>query len=174
MFNYLKKRRAFKAKTHDYYMAAQSQARLPIFYEEYNVPDTPYGRFDMIVLHCYLLIRRLNKAGEKKLSQAIFDYMFKTLALAMREMGVGDLGVPKKMKKFMHSFNGRVTQYEKILAANDGTGLKEALRRNVYGTADDVKDADLDKMVAYIKVNMDLEGEAFCMPSHSTSNKKVV
>ncbi len=172
MFNFLKNRRAFQAKTRTYYMAAQSQARLPVFYEDYNVPDTPYGRFDMIALHCYLLIRRLNKAGETKLSQAIFDLMFKTLALGMREMGVGDLGVPKKMKKFMHYFNGRATQYEQLLMAGDDVGLKEALRRNVYGTADNVNDSDLDKMADYIKANMDLEGTAFAMPSQTISKKK--
>lgn len=172
MLNFLKKRRAFKEKTHTYYMAAQTQARLPVFYEDYNVPDTPYGRFDMIALHCYLLMRRLNKNGEAKQSQAIFDRMFKILALGMREMGVGDLSVPKKMKKFMHDFNGRATQYEKLLEAGDDAAMIEALRRNVYGTADEVAEGDVKKMLTYIKANMDLEEDVFIMPEQMTQTKE--
>jgi len=166
MFNYFKNRRNVKQKARDYYKAAESQARQPVFYESCGVPDTPYGRFDMIALHCYLVVRRLNKAGEPKVAQKIFDTMFKTLDLAMREMGIGDLSVPKKMKKFMKDFNGRATRYESALQSGDQDALMDAVRRNIFGTADNVSDADLSKMVDYIKINadLDIEGVAFITP----------
>jgi len=159
MINYLKNRRAKRDMANAYYEAAQAQARQAVFYETYCVPDTPYGRFDMIVLHCYLLVRRLNEAGEPKVAQKVFDKMFKTLDLAMREMGIGDLSVPKKMKKFMKDFNGRATRYESALKSDDKQELIDAVRRNIYGTADDVSDANLEKMADYIKTNSDLSIE---------------
>lgn len=166
MFNYFKNRQIIKETAQKYYKAAQTQARQPIFYEQYNVPDTPYGRFDMIALHCYLLVRRLNKVGDPKTAQSIFDIMFKTLDLAMREMGVSDLAVPKKMKKFMQAFNGRAHEYEKAFQSGDDNALVGAIRRNIYGTADDVSEADLKGMASYIMMNTDLklEGTEFIKP----------
>lgn len=166
MFNFIKNRQNQKKKARILYKSAETQARQPVFYEEYGVPDTPYARFDMISLHCYLLVRRLNKAGERKIAQWIFDIMFKTLDLAMREMGVGDLSVPKKMKKFMQAFNGRANHYESALKAGDDAALMEVIKRNIYGTADVVNDLDLKMMVDYIKMNADLDltGEAFITP----------
>lgn len=160
-----------KEKAQLYYKAAEVQARLPVFYEEYEVPDTPYGRFDMIALHCYLLVRRLNENGEKRVSQKIFDIMFKTLALAMRELGVGDLSLPKKMNKFMQGFNGRANIYESAIESGDDEALKEALLRNIYGTAENVSDKDVAQMVRYIKANLELEGKTFASPE--TELKKV-
>src|SRR6476620_11735781 len=81
------------------YGAIVSQSRQPIFYEKWGVPDTVTGRFDMISVHMALLFRRLRqekKAGTE-FSQAVFDLFFKDMDRSLREMGVGDLGVPKKI-----------------------------------------------------------------------------
>jgi cytochrome b pre-mRNA-processing protein 3 len=159
MFRFIKNRQIVQEKAVLYYKAAETQARQPVFYEDFNVPDTPYGRFDMITLHCFLLVRRLNEVGEGNVAQKVFDVMFKTLDMAMREMAISDLAVPKKMKKFMKDFNGRATRYQQALEAGDDNVLKEAVRRNIYGTADDVCDSDLQNMVDYIKANADLSAE---------------
>ena len=92
-----------------------AQARQPVFYESYGVPDSVDGRFEMIALHCYLLMRRLQAAGDKALSQKLFDIFFVSMDQSLREMGVGDLAVPKHMKRMMNGFNGRADGYEQAL-----------------------------------------------------------
>lgn len=166
MFNFIQEYQARKARAQSCYDAAEAQARLPVFYEQYGVPDTPYGRFDMIALHCYLLVRRLNNAGEEKVAQKVFDIMFRTLDMAMREMGIGDLSVPKKMKRFMHAFNGRSRRYEAALTEGNDEALHEIIRKNIYGTAESVGVGHIQKVADYIKTNADLKmtGDGFVMP----------
>ena len=77
------------------YGAIVAQARNPIFYEELGVPDTVSGRFEMVVLHVVLVLERLE---DKAMGQRIFDLYCKDMDQSLREMGVGDLGVPKRMK----------------------------------------------------------------------------
>jgi cytochrome b pre-mRNA-processing protein 3 len=113
-----------------------AQARLPIFYTEYGVPDTVEGRFEMIVLHQALAARRL--AGEASASQfgaILFDRFCRDLDHNLREMGVGDLTVPKRMRAFGEAYFGRARAYDQALTARDGEACALALARNVYGAA---------------------------------------
>lgn len=134
MFAYLRKRRETKEKARALYPLIVEQARQPVFYSEYGVPDSVDGRFEMIALHCFIIIRRFHEAGESKTGQALFDVFFKSMDRSLREMGVGDLGVPKHMKRMMQGFNGRANHYEQALKSGNTEELKQALIKNVYGT----------------------------------------
>src|SRR5262249_18838863 len=104
------------------YGAIVAQARNPAFYLEYGVPDTPEGRFDMIVLHLALVCRRLGRAQgpdqapARSVSQAVFDMFCRDMDHNLREMGVSDIGVPKKMRKLGEAFYGRLDAYDRALA----------------------------------------------------------
>lgn len=115
------------------YAALVEQARRPGFYTACGVPDTPDGRFDMILLHAFLLLRRLKRDHAKTaaLGQSVFDLMFADMDQNLREMGVGDLSVGKRVKAMAQAFYGRIAAYEAGLANDDDT-LTEALRRNLY------------------------------------------
>src|SRR5689334_9758544 len=88
------------------YAAIVSQARRPEFYESMGVPDTLDGRFDLIVLHASIYLKRLRAAGPegRDLAQALFDTMFDNLDQSLREMGVGDVTVPKKIRAMVEAF----------------------------------------------------------------------
>lgn len=116
------------------YLAIVAQARRPIFFMDLGVPDTVDGRFDLIVVHSYLVLRRLKAAGEEgqELAQLLFDEVFSNFDASLREMGVGDLIVGKRIKSMATAYYGRVEAYEAPLLAEDQTGLCQALMRNVY------------------------------------------
>ena len=111
-----------------------TQARSPSFYLGYGVPDTVSGRLDMIMLHLVLFLARLRKEPPslRALGQDVFDLFCRDMDDNLREMGVGDLAVPKHMRRVGEAFYGRTTAYEEGLAADDTT-LAAALSRNIYG-----------------------------------------
>lgn len=115
------------------YEAIVARARDPLFYNHGGVPDTLDGRFEMVALHCYLVLRRLRAAGPaaEEAGQALVDALFADLDANLRELGAGDLGVGKRVKRMAAGFYGRVAAYDRGQA--DGT-LAEALRRNLFGT----------------------------------------
>lgn len=132
------------------YAAAVAQARQPAFYAGCGVPDTPTGRFDLIVLHAFLLLRRLNAEPEgRPLAQAFCDAVVEDMDRNLREMGIGDLSVGKKVKKLMQGFYGRLRAYETAFGADDLT-LVSALKRNIYGNGTPAE-AQLDTLTAYIR-----------------------
>jgi cytochrome b pre-mRNA-processing protein 3 len=92
-----------------------AQARRPWLYGTIGVPDTVDGRFDMIVLHAYLIFDRLGQADEraKALSQAVFDEMFKDMDRSLREMGASDLAVGPKVRRMAEVFYGRSQAYRR-------------------------------------------------------------
>ena len=113
------------------------QAREPRFYAELGVPDTVDGRFELITVHAFLVLRRLKPSlgGEAQIGQALFDVMFEDMDLSLREMGAGDIGVGKRIKAMVQAFYGRIASYDSGLASGEGE-LEEALWRNVYGTSE--------------------------------------
>lgn len=116
------------------YLAAVAQARQPAFYTRYGVPDTVDGRFDMTALHVFLILYRLREEGEatRDLGQALFDYMFGDMDRSLRELGVGDLRVGKRIQPMVQAFMGRAQTYRQALLAADEAALAEAIHRNVY------------------------------------------
>jgi cytochrome b pre-mRNA-processing protein 3 len=113
-----------------------AQAREPLFYRAMGVPDTVNGRFDMVLLHLWMVLRRLRPTeGGAELSQALFDHFCGDMDDNLREMGVGDLTVPKRMQKFGEAFYGRVAAYD--LALDAGTeALAQALCKNILDGGD--------------------------------------
>ncbi|UJW85824.1 ubiquinol-cytochrome C chaperone family protein [Devosia sp. SL43] len=116
------------------YNAIVAQSRQPRFYADWQVPDTVTGRFDMICLHMALLFRRLrSEAGERKdFSQAVFDLFFKDMDRSLREMGVGDLGVPKRIQKMGNIFFGLLAAMNEAMDRNDAVALEAVLARNIF------------------------------------------
>lgn len=129
------------------------QARQPAFYRDWAIADTLDGRFDMIALHAILVMRRLNKAGGQgpAVSQALFDHMFLDMDESLREMGVGDLTVPKKVKEMGEAFFGRAATYRAALEGADQTALEGALARNLYRLSPDApRPAALQPLTGYV------------------------
>ena len=132
--NWFKQRKVRKDAAVRLYDMAVIQARAPAFYKDLGVADTIDGRFDLLVLHIYLIMDRLYVLGPegRAQAQALFDRMFRSVDLTLREMGIGDLGIPKHMKKMMKAFNGRAHSYHEALAAKNSDALQLAITRNVY------------------------------------------
>jgi cytochrome b pre-mRNA-processing protein 3 len=116
------------------YTRSVEAARAPVYFERLGVPDTLDGRFDLIGLFAALTIRRLRNAPPPgaKLAQSVFDAMFADLDFTLREMGVGDLSVAKRMREMWEAFHGRALAYDAPLTETDHTKLAEALGRNVW------------------------------------------
>ena len=113
------------------YGAIVAQARLPVFYREFEVPNSVDGRFDMVVLHIWLVLRRWRDRAEAEISQALIDRFCSDMDHNLRELGVGDLTVPKRMVKFGEALYGRARAYDEALELN-GEALAQALNRNIY------------------------------------------
>lgn len=113
---------------------AMAAARTPEFYMQGGVADSIDGRFDLVVVHLILVMHRLKREGEegKDLAQRLFDIAFANFDEALREMGVGDLTVPKRIRKMAEAFYGRIEVYEDALAKGGEPAFAEALRRNLY------------------------------------------
>ncbi|MBM3482655.1 MAG: hypothetical protein FJX66_05080 [Alphaproteobacteria bacterium] len=151
-------RSPLKDQAHDLYVAAVRQARQEPFYAACGVPDTLDGRFDLIVLHVFLLLRGLKKGGEagQRLGQAVLEVMFDDMDQNLREMGVGDLSVGKKVKAMARAFYGRSQAYGDALepgAAADA--LEQALDRNVYGRQAP-RPPQLAALAAYVRAAADI------------------
>jgi cytochrome b pre-mRNA-processing protein 3 len=116
------------------YGAAVTAARDPFVYAAHGVPDTLDGRFDMIGLYAFLLIHRLRFLPDPgpALAQAVFDAMFSDMDKALREMGVGDLSVGRRVRAMWEAFHGRARAYEAGLHSADAASLPAALARNVW------------------------------------------
>ncbi|WP_026597153.1 ubiquinol-cytochrome C chaperone family protein [Methylobacterium sp. 77] len=111
-------------------------SRAPGLYTHLNVPDTVEGRFECLSLHVILVLRRMNQLPPPAadIAQDLINAVFLQLDASLRELGVGDFGVPKRMKKLGAAFYGRAAGYDGALDARDEDGLKAALARNVIGT----------------------------------------
>ncbi len=113
-----------------------TQAREPLFYRDLGVPDTVNGRFDLLVLHLWMVLGRFKSAeGGADLSQALFDYFCDDMDANLREMGVGDLTVPKRMRAFGEAFYGRAAAYDLALASGTEP-FAQALCKNVLSGED--------------------------------------
>jgi cytochrome b pre-mRNA-processing protein 3 len=125
------------------YSRTAQQARATELFEACGIPDTLDGRFDALALHAALMIDRLQREPDGQvMAQAFFDAMFRHLDLTLREIGVQDLGVGRRIKIMAEGFHGRALAYREALAGGP-TPLAEVLRRNAYGGR---PPADADKV----------------------------
>ena len=139
---------AFRRSVHENKIAALygmivAQARSEVFYSNYGIADTVQGRFELLVLHLVLVLRRLGRHPQntrslgrlgrrESPSQLLFDAFCRDLDANLREMGVGDMGVPRRMRRFGEEFYGRQAAYQAALDAIDRSQLENALARNIF------------------------------------------
>jgi cytochrome b pre-mRNA-processing protein 3 len=165
-------RRNSQARTiHALYGAIVAQARSVAFYADYRVPDTVEGRFDLIVLHLVLLLNRLGRGaevgrdlgqetlGQKLLGQELFDAFCRDLDANLREMGVGDLAVPKRMQAFAEAFYGRQAAYLAALDAADERVFEKALARNIFPAGNDAGAAQLARYARAAVTRLDAQDD---------------
>jgi len=116
------------------YGAIVAQARTPRLFAELAVPDTVEGRFEMVVAHTGLILRRLARGDEaaKAVGQGVFDVFCDEMDDALRALGVKDTSVGKRMRKLGEAYYGRTEAYAAALAAGDASALADTLRRTVY------------------------------------------
>jgi cytochrome b pre-mRNA-processing protein 3 len=131
-FNHFRKpRKPLRSTIEAIYGMIVTQAREPLFYRNLGVSDTVNGRFDMLVLHLWVVLRRLNPMeGGAALCQALFDRFCEDMDANLREMGVGDLTVPKRMQAFGEAFYGRTAAYD-LAIAEGPEELALALSKNI-------------------------------------------
>ena len=123
-----------------------AQAREPLFYRDLGVSDTVNGRFDLLILHLWMVLRPME--GGVELAQALFDRFCADMDANLREMGVGDLTVPKRMQAFGEAFYGRAAAYD--LALTEGEeALAQALRKNVL---DGARPDEARRLAAYVEI----------------------
>ena len=150
-----------EAAAESLYRLIVAQSRQPVFYAELGVPDTPDGRYDMIIAHVVLVLRRLNRAhsATSGLAQALFDLMFADMDQNLREMGVGDLAVGKRVKGMAKAFYGRLAAYDAALSSANSAALQAALIRNLFRKTMPT-DAQVAAVAAYLRqeaARLDLE-----------------
>jgi cytochrome b pre-mRNA-processing protein 3 len=106
-----------------------TRSRVPIFYAALSVADSIDGRFDMLALHAALVLERLDAAGARDLAQALVDALFVSFDEGLRQLGAGDVGMSRRMKKMAEAFFGRAQAYRDAI---DHAALEAAIGRNIY------------------------------------------
>jgi len=151
-FNHFRKPRlAPRGTIEAIYGMIVTQAREPLFYRDFAVPDTVNGRFDLLLLHLWMVLRHLRTLPEgTELSQALFDHFCADMDANLREMAVGDLAVPKKMQKVGEAFYGRAAAYDMALTDSD-EALAQAINRNVL---DGGHIEEARRLAAYVQAAM--------------------
>jgi cytochrome b pre-mRNA-processing protein 3 len=117
------------------HQAVVEAARCPAFYARWGVPDTLDGRFDCVTLHAVLLMQRMQALPKPadELANDVVDRLFLGFEEALRELGVGDVVIPKRMKTIAAAFLGRAKAYEEGMRSGDEEVLSAVLRRNLLG-----------------------------------------
>jgi cytochrome b pre-mRNA-processing protein 3 len=152
-----RERQANRAITEALYGEIVAAARQSLFYSDWNVPDTPLGRFEMLSLHMFLFQHRMHgeEGASQALAQVLIDEFFMDVEHSLRELGISDVGVPKRMKKLAKMFYGRTAAYADSLERDDAASLAAALTRNVMPDA--VEWPESVRLAAYaLRVEKDL------------------
>lgn len=133
------------------YRRVAERARAPELFEACGIPDTLDGRFDALALHAALMIDRLRREPDgDALAQAFFDAMFQHLDLTLREIGVQDLGVGRRIKIMAEGFHGRALAYRDALGGG-ATPLDQVLRRNAYGGRPPEDGSRVGRLETYVR-----------------------
>ncbi|MGH6870818.1 MAG: ubiquinol-cytochrome C chaperone family protein [Rhizomicrobium sp.] len=129
MLNAWRKRNERKLLAERICAAVSARSRAPVFFRALGVPDTIDGRFDLLALHAWLVLEKLQAAGRRDLAQAVTDRLFTGFDEGLRDLGAGDIGMSRRMKKFASAFFGRMKAYS---AASDEAELAAAIDRNLF------------------------------------------
>ena len=134
MFSWYSQRKRRKQTAITLYTALVEQSRRAEFYADFAVPDTMEGRFEMVLLHLFVVQNRLMAEGAeaRQLSQALSEVFISEMDSTMREQGVGDLAVPKRMRKVGEAYLGRLQSYRDAIGSEDPASLPAALIRNIW------------------------------------------
>ncbi len=157
--------RSTRLAARDLYSEIIAQARQPLFYEYFGVPDSVEGRFDLLALHSFLVMARLKGAGGSDspgghFANKVFSTMVEDLDSNLRELGVGDLTVGKKVRGLTEAFLGRAASYDEALKASDGELMARAVARNILGDEQYAKSQTAQSLAAYIfAVDQKLAGQ---------------
>jgi len=148
-------------------------ARNPALFTVYEIEDTFEGRFESVVLHAALVLRRLRAlpAPAPDMAQDLADALFRHFEVALREIGVGDGAVPKRMKTFAEAFLGRCLAYDEALRGGGADDLAAVLSRNVYAGRNDgaalaAYVTALDAALAWVPLDAFINGPV-PFPEHS-------
>jgi cytochrome b pre-mRNA-processing protein 3 len=150
IFGLLGKKNNNRAIVSHQYALLTLSARKPLFYSDMDVPDTVLGRFEMLTIVLILYFRRTAASGRsgQEIAQEIIDAFFEDVDHSIRELGIGDMGVPKRVKKFARMYYGRLEAYASALDAGDLSALKTALQRNIR--PDETDAPDMSALAAYM------------------------
>ena len=126
------------------YQVIIDTARSPVLYAEFGVPDTPLGRYESLSAHMIVFLHRTRGTSEnlEALAQDGLDEFFKDIDHSIRELGIGDVGVPKRMKKLGKMFYGRMGPYWEALDGGSREAFVAALKRNIRPDDPDALHAD--------------------------------
>lgn len=161
MLNWLKTRSEDRCRAKDLYGAIVTGARQPAFYSGCGVEDTPEGRYELIALHLFLVIERLKGGGAQadRVAQRVLEAFVTDMDDCMREMGVGDLSVGKKVKRSAAGLYERFASYRKALTVSEADLAEQiggfvpgkvdaaVLARYVTASAQDLRRRSLDDVL---------------------------
>lgn len=138
MFSWIAARIRRKRNAHNFYGSIVALSRAPALYSEYGVPDTVEGRFEILVLHVFAALERLGREnGEQgKLNQDLVNLFFADMDTTSRELGVGDLAVPKRMRTLAAVFDERMAAYKKAFQNKDPRLLSDEFQQNIFAGND--------------------------------------
>lgn len=151
MLGRLRQRRERRRQAARLHSAIVEQSRLPAFYADMGVPDTMLGRYEMVCLHAYLVLTRLRRENRDcaQLAQTLHDLIFDDFDVALREAGLGDMGIGHRIKKLARNLHGRISVYERGLTSGDDD-MAAILRRNMYASSEP-ETAEVARMIGYIR-----------------------
>ena len=134
MFSWITARTRRKRNAHNFYGSIVALSRAPVLYTDFGVPDTVEGRFEILVLHMFAAMERLNleNGAQEQLSQDLVNLFFADMDTTSRELGVGDLKVPKKMRLLAAVFEERIAAYKKAFTGPDMQLLSDEFEQNIY------------------------------------------
>lgn len=137
MLQWLRKRAEAGRRAEELYGSVVAAARQPAFYASLGVPDTPEGRLELVILHLYLAVQSLNVTdpASADLKQRIIEVFIADMDDCMREMGIGDLSVPKNVKRAAQALYERATIYQRELMVGEEDGLAARLHRRIFADA---------------------------------------
>ena len=149
------------ANVKEIYQSIIDSSRSKIFYIDLDVDDNFESRFDLVILHSFIIFQYFIEIDDKKneLSQSLFDFMFHDFENNLREMGFGDIAVNKRMKKFISAFYGRILNYSNSYAEykkNESLlNFSSAIRKNIYKDKE-VSNEKVNQISEYVVSNIRL------------------
>lgn len=133
MLAWFRRRHELKRTAHDFYGSIVALSRQPRLFDEFGIPDSVEGRFEVLTAHMFLYMERLRREGKAgaSLAQELVDLCFKDLDISNRELGVGDLKVPKKMRQLAAVFAARIDGYRETIEADDPSLLERRIAESL-------------------------------------------